>query len=69
MKYDYLQSFRVPFIRRVFWRRISRDHFLNRVRHFYFNTSDEDIMIFFESDPTLAINTGKNTFRVQVRKS
>jgi hypothetical protein len=77
MKYNYLQSWQFwrwirhllpfQFVRRVHWRRISVDRFLRGVRSFHFNSSDEDILIFFQACPTLAINNGKHTYRVKLK--
>lgn len=67
MKHDYLQSFRLPFVARTYWRRISQVKFLTAVRPFFANTSDEDILIFFEHSPALLINNGRNIFRATLK--
>lgn len=69
-KYRYLQSFRLPFCKRLFWRSISRTTFAARVRPYFFNSDDDDILTFFEHDPKLVIvrdDLSRNKTRVLFR--
>lgn len=77
MKHDYLKSwtpwawlwraFPLPFVRCVYWRRISQDDFLSAVRPFHFHSADEDILEMFHYSPSLQIFDGKNAYRVQLK--
>jgi hypothetical protein len=75
MNYNYLQSWEFwrwlrallpfEFIRSVHWRQISEEKFLRAVRPFHENTSDEDILIFFEGSPSLTVFDGKHAYRAR----